>query len=135
MSFQHFKTPLRCFSFKNSKNFNWILRRNIYSKEETEILKMCFGNIIYLLSEDIYTLEEISKTCGSYQKDGKDVPLITVSELKTMQLFEAIILMIRMLPFKTKLVPDYQMDWGYEELEEELPLRQKKEISIYELEK
>ena len=104
---------------------------NIYSKEETEILKMCFGNIIYLISEDIYTLEEISKTCGYYTENGKDVPLITVSELKTMKSFEAIILMVRMLPFRTKLVPSYQIDWGYEETEEELSKRQKHSIETY----
>ena len=34
---------------------------NVYGKENTEMIKMCFGKIIYLLSNDIYTLEEISK--------------------------------------------------------------------------
>ena len=105
---------------------------NLYSKEETEILKMCFGNIIYLLSEDIYTLEEISKKCGSYMKDNQEYPLITISDLKTMHTFEAIILKIRMLPFKTKLLPDYKIDWGYEVEEERLLERQKNTIKVYQ---
>lgn len=105
---------------------------NIYSKEETEILKMCFGNIIYLLSEDIYTLEEISKRCGSYLKDNKETPLVTVSDLKTMNPFEAIILMVRMLPFKTQLLPNYKTDWGYEEEQEDMPERQKHIIDVYQ---
>ena len=108
---------------------------NIYSKEETEILKMCFGNIIYLISEDIYTLEEISKNCGTYIENGKEIPLITVSELKTMKSFEAIILMVRMLPFKTKLLPDYQIDWGYTTEEETIKKRNHKEIAVFSLEK
>ena len=38
---------------------------NMYGKENAEILKMYFGNIVYLLSNDVYTLEEISNLCGN----------------------------------------------------------------------
>ena len=96
---------------------------NMYSKEDTEILKMCFGNIIYLLANDIYTLEEISNYCGNQLIDGEIKPLITPEELKTMEVFNAIVIMPRMMPFKTKLLPDYQIDWGYEKVIEEFPLR------------
>ena len=106
--------------------------RNMYSKEEVEIIKMCFGNIIYLLSEDIYTLEEISSRCGTTKENE---PLISISELKTLKPFEAIVLSTRMLPLKTKLLPNYQIDWGYKEEKEELPTRKPVEIHIYELEK
>ena len=91
----------------------------MYSKEDTEILKMCFGNIIYLLANDIYTLEEISNYCGNQLIDGEIKPLITPEELKTMEVFNAIVIMPRMMPFKTKLLPDYQIDWGYEKVIEE----------------
>ena len=108
---------------------------NMYSKEDVEILKMCFGNTIYLLSEDIYTLEEISKNCGTHMVDNKEEPLISVSELKTLGYFEAIILMPRMMPFRTKLLPDYEIDWGYETIEATIPTRKDKKIEVYEIEK
>lgn len=108
---------------------------NMYSKEDVEILKMCFGNTIYLLSEDIYTLEEISNRCGTQLVDGKEEPLVSVSELKTFGYFEAIILMTRMMPFRTKMLPDYKIDWGYQDEEIEIPMRDKNNISIYSLEK
>lgn len=105
---------------------------NMYTKEDVEILKMCFGNIVYLLSEDIYTLEEISKDCGIHLVDGIEEPLISIAELKTLDYFEAIILMPRTMPFKTKLLPDYMIDWGYEIKSIKIPDRVNKEISIYE---
>lgn len=104
---------------------------NMYSKEDVEILKMCFGNTIYLLSEDIYTLEEMSNRCGTQLVDGKEEPLISVSELKTFGYFEAVILMPRMMPFRTKMLPDYKIDWGYQDEEIEIPMRNKNNINIY----
>lgn len=104
---------------------------NMYSKEETEILKMCFGNIIYLLSEDIYTLEEISKNCGIITENNKEISLMPISELKTMKVFEAIVLMSRMMPFQTKLLPNYKIDWGYTEEEESIEKRNQSTIHIY----
>ena len=75
------------------RSFNDLL--NVYGKEDTEMLKMCFGQIIYLLSNDIYTLEEISKLCGNQEKNGQIIPLITVEELKYLEKFEAIFLIPR----------------------------------------
>ena len=106
---------------------------NMYSKEETEILSMCFGNIIYLLSEDIYTLEKISYRCGKI--DNKGTPLISIEELKTLKPFEAIILHTRMMPFKTKMKPSYEIDWGYKKQEVNLPDRKTKPTKYYSLEK
>lgn len=114
---------------------SYIHLMNMYKKEETEILKMCFGNIIYLLSEDIYTLEEISKYCGNVVENNKIKPLITVEELKTINVFEAIILMTRMMPIRTKLLPDYKIEWGYEEVPAEIPERKENNTQIYTLEK
>lgn len=83
--------------------------KNKYGKEETEILKMCFGNLVYLLSQDIDTLEEISNLCGKTCEEGNVKPLISVEELKTLRVFEAIILIPRIMPIKTKLLPHYEM--------------------------
>ena len=85
--------------------------KNTYGKENTELLKIEFGNIIYLMANDIDTLEEISKLCGNQKVDNQIVPLISSEELKLLELFEAIILMPRIYPIKTKLVPDYKIEW------------------------
>ena len=105
---------------------------NLYSKEATEILKMCFGNTVYLLSEDSYTLEEISSRCGMKYQNKEEVPLISISELKTLKQFEAIVLTTRMLPLKTVLLPDYQIDWGYKTENETIPTREQNKIQVYE---
>ena len=83
--------------------------KNKYGKENTEILKLCFANIVYLLSQDIETLEEISNLCGKTCEDGIVKPLISIEELKTLKIFEAIILIPRIMPIKTKLLPYYEM--------------------------
>ena len=80
--------------------------KNTYGNEESEIIKLSFGNIIYLLSLDINTIEEISRMCGN---KSQNEPLISVEELKTIKTFEAIVLTTRMMPFKTKLLPYYEM--------------------------
>ena len=82
---------------------------NIYGKEQTNLLKACFNNILYLLSSDIETLEEISKMCGNNDDEGKVVPLVSVSDLKTLKMFEAIILAQRVMPYKTELCPYYKL--------------------------
>jgi len=86
--------------------------KNKYGKENTEILKLCFANIVYLLSQDIETLEEISNLCGKTCEDGVVKPLISVEELKILRVFEAIILIPRIMPIKTKLLPHYEMKKG-----------------------
>ena len=98
-------------SLKYNRHHNGYLQRayNKYGKENTEILKLCFANIVYLLSQDIDTLEEISNLCGKTCEDGIVKPLISVEELKTLRVFEAIILIPRIMPIKTKLLPHYEM--------------------------
>lgn len=107
---------------------SFIHLQNMYSKEEVEILKMCFGNIIYLLSKDIYTLEEISKYCGEVKEN---TPLISKEELQTLEPFEAIVIMTRMMPIRTKLQADYKIDWGYSNEEINFPQRKLNEIKTY----
>lgn len=111
---------------------SYIHLSNMYSKEEAEILKMCFGNLVYLLSDDIYTLEEISKYCGNTLVDNKLERLVTVEDLKTIKTFEAIVIIPRMMPFKTKLLPDYQIDWGINFSKIDIPKRTQKEIKYFE---
>ena len=85
--------------------------KNTYGKEQAEIIKLCFVNLVYLLSQDVNTLEEISDLCGNASiDDNKKIPLISVSELKTLKLFEAVIITPRIMPFKTQLLPYYKME-------------------------
>jgi hypothetical protein len=102
---------------------------NIYGKEELELIKINFGVIIYLMGNDVYTLQTISDICG--KDNSKNEPLISVEQLKTLNLFEAIVLLPRLMPFKTQLVPDYEIDWGFDKTSVE-PLKiTNKEIKIY----
>lgn len=81
------------------KNLNSL--KNIYGKEEMELLKMSFyNNIIYLFSNDLDTVKEISNLCGNKSNNEK---LINIEELKLLNTNEAIIIMQRMLPIKIKL--------------------------------
>ena len=105
---------------------------NTYGKENTEIIKSCFSNIIYLLSSDIYTLEEISKMCGNTEVNGKVKPLITEEELKTLKAFEAIILIPRTMPYKTTLIPDYKIEWNLVKKDLPIPKREIKTVNLYE---
>ena len=73
-------------------------------------------------------MNKISELCGNQEINNNIVPLITVEELKTIEKFEAIFLMIRKLPIKSKLTPDYKIDWGYTIDEEEL---KKRKINTY----
>lgn len=85
-------------------------------------------------------LEEISKMCGEVKvTDDKDKnatrPLISITDLQKMKLFEAIIIRLRMSPFRTKLEPDFKMNWGIERKEEPYPSRIKQEVEIFDLKK
>ena len=113
------------------KSFKGIEKK--YSKETSEIIKASFSNFIYLWSNDIDTLTEISKLCGNTTRKNKSVPLISVEELKLLKQFEAIIFKQRMKPFKTKLLPDYKMNWIKEKEEYIISPIKKNDIKIYNL--
>lgn len=107
--------------------------KQMYEKDELEILKMQFPNIIYLLSNDINTLKEISDLCGN-TKIGKEIkPLITPEELKCLDIFEAVILCVRMHPFRTKLIPDYKIEWNLSYENKKMDDRKVTEIKIFNL--
>jgi type IV secretion system protein VirD4 len=107
--------------------------RNNYGKEETEILKIVFGNIVYLLANDTETLEDISKLCGNQQTDKGIEPLITVEDLKLLNNFEAVILIPRIYPIKTKLLPDYQIDWKFSDEKVDFKELENRDFKIFEI--
>ena len=120
------------------QNFSQL--NDVYGKEVAETLKGNCGNLIYLISTEMAALEEISKMCGEVKvTDEKDKnatrPLISITDLQKMKLFEAIIIRLRMSPFKTKLEPDFKMNWGIERVEEPYPNRNQRRVEIFDLKK
>jgi len=119
------------------QNFSQL--NDVYGKEVAEIIKGNCGNLIYLISTEMAALEEISKMCGEVKSKDKDktasTPLVTVTDLQKMKLFEVIIKRIRMNPFRTRLEPDFKMDWGIQRTMAELPVRQEQTIQLFDLKK
>ena len=118
---------------------NFAQLNDVYGKEVAEVIKGNCGNWIYLISTEMAALEEISKMCGEVKLKEKDktasTPLVTVTDLQKLKLFEAIIIRLRKYPFKTKLEPDYKMDWGIERVPAKLPQRETKEVELFDVKK
>ena len=119
---------------------NFAQLNDVYGDNVAEIIKGNCGNIVYLISTEMKALEEISKMCGEVKvTDEKDKnatrPLISITDLQKMKLFEAIIIRLRMSPFKTKLEPDFKMNWGIERVEEPYPNRNQRRVEIFDLKK
>ena len=62
---------------------------NLYKKDIAETIRLFFVNVIYLYSEDIDTLEHISKLCN----------MNGYSSLRSLKDNEALFIIIRTLPF------------------------------------
>ena len=109
----------------------------VYGKENGETIKGNCGNIIYLISSELGALEEISKMCGEVKSKEKDktasTPLVTVSDLQRLKEGNIIILRTRMMPFKTKVVYDWKIDWGYKRENAAYPTREKQAIALFDL--
>lgn len=116
---------------------NFAQLNKVYGKEDAETIKGNCGNIIYLISTELAALEEISKMCGEVKskKDDKtaSTPLVTVSDLQRMKQFETIILRMRKQPFKTKMVPDYKINWGKKYKQATYPYREKTEVHTFDI--
>ena len=109
----------------------------VYGKENGETIKGNCGNIVYLISTELSALEEISKMCGEVKSKEKEktssTPLVTVSDLQRLSQWETIILRLRTMPFKTKLTPNFQMNWGHSFPKAGYPERQKTPVSTFDL--
>ena len=90
---------------------------------------------MYLISSELQALEEISKMCGEVKSKEKEktasTPLVTVSDLQRLKQFEVISLRLRKHPFKTKLTPNWQMDWGKNYEKATYPTREKKPVELF----
>ena len=117
---------------------NYAQLTQVYGKENAETIKgNC--NITYLISSELTALEELSKLCGDkIIKVGKDKkeetrPLVTVSDLQRLQQYETITLRLRTMPFKTKLVPNWKMDWGRTYEKATYPTKEKVEVQLFDI--
>ena len=115
---------------------NYAQLTQVYGKENAETIKgNC--NIMYLISSELQALEELSKLCGEKKSKDKDktasTPLVTVSDLQRLQQYETISLRLRTMPFKTKLIPNYEMHWGKKYPKATYPVREKQEVELFDI--
>ena len=115
---------------------NYAQLTQVYGKENAETIKgNC--NIMYLISSELQALEELSKLCGEVKSKEKDktasTPLVTVSDLQRLAQYETISLRLRKMPFKTKLVPNWQMDWGKKYEKATYPTREKRKVELFDI--
>ena len=126
--------------------FNFIIQNyaqlsQVYGKENGDTIKGNCGNIIYLISSELAALEEISKMCGEVKSKEKEktssMPLVTVSDLQRLPQWTMIVLRLRMMPFKTKMTPNWKMEkenmWGVSYPKAEYPTREKHEIELFDI--
>ena len=122
---------------------NFAQLNEVYGEQNAETIKGNAGNLIYLISTELRALEEISKMCGEVKvksdKEGKPDetrPLITISDLQKLKMNEVIIRRLRMAPFKTKLTPDYKMNWGREFPKADIMKitpRERREVKVFDI--
>lgn len=114
---------------------NFAQLKSVYGPENAETIKGNCGNLVYLISTELAALEEISKMCGEVKSGDKDktasTPLVTVTDLQKLKLFEAIIIRWRLSPFKTKYTPNFKMNWGHPHTEGTYPTRKEKEVQLF----
>ena len=115
---------------------NYSQLAQVYGKENGDTIRgNC--NILYLISNELAALEEISKMCGEVKSKEKEktssTPLVTVSDLQRLSYGEAIWLRLRMMPYKTKLTDHYKMSFGKKYEKAGYPIRDKKEVQLFDL--
>lgn len=116
---------------------NFAQLNEVYGKDNAETIRGNCGNIVYLISTEMNALEEISKMCGEVKSKEKEktssTPLVTVSDLQRLEQWETIILRLRKMPFKTKLTPNFKMDWGHSFPKATYPQREKNPVETFDL--
>lgn len=109
----------------------------VYGDKNAETIRSNCGNTVYLLTNELSALEEISKLCGEVKskKDDKTVstPLVTVTDLQKMKRNEIIVIRMRMRPFRTVLKGSYDIDWGDSFEEAVIPERDVYPVKVFDL--
>ncbi len=118
---------------------NFAQLNDVYGENVAQVIRGNCGNLVYLISTELKALEEISKMCGEVKSKDKDktasTPLVTVSDLQKLKLGDAIILRLRMSPFKTKYTPNFKINWGEDFPEATYPERSVRPIELFDLKK
>ena len=126
---------------------NYAQLNEVYGEQNAETIKGNCGNTVYLISTELKALKEISEMCGEIKvktdkkdAEGKNIeetrPLITVSDLQRMKMNEVIVRRIRMAPFKTKLTPEWQMQWEHKYREasvNDIKARERRQVEMFDV--
>lgn len=109
----------------------------VYGDKNAETIRSNCGNLVYLLTNELSSLEEISKLCGEVKSKEKEktvsTPLVTVTDLQKMKLNEIIVIRMRMRPFRTVLKAAYEVDWGDNYEEAKIPEREVVPVKLFDL--
>ncbi len=109
----------------------------VYGDKNAETIRSNCGNTIYLLTNELSALEEISKLCGEVKSKEKEktvsTPLVTVTDLQKMKRNEIIVIRMRMRPFRTILKASYDIDWGDTYEEAVLEEREMYPVKVFDL--
>ena len=124
------------FAIQNFSQLN-----QVYGKEVAETIKGNCGNFVYIMSTELAALEEISKLLGDQkpEKAKKDEPappirpLFTVSDLQALKENEVIFNRFRSMPFKTKLTPNWKINWGRKYEKIGYTIRPAHEVKVFDL--
>ena len=123
------------FAIQNFSQLN-----QVYGKDVAETIKGNCGNFVYIMSTELAALEEISKLLGDKkpeQKKDKPAepirPLFTVSDLQALKENEVIFNRFRSMPFKTKLTPNWKIDWGKKYEHMGYTERDNREVKVFDL--
>ena len=113
-----------------------------YNKEIAQTIRSNCTNLLYLLTTELSALKEISELCGdkmvkvgSGEKEREEArPLITVADLQKMKQFEAIVIRTRLNPYKTKLTPNFEIDWNIPKVDADpFVERQKRPVKVFDI--
>ena len=116
---------------------NFAQLKGVYGAEIAETIRGNCGNLVYLISTELAALEEISKMCGEEKsKDSEkttSTPLVTVTDLQKLKLFQAIIIRWRLSPLKVTYTPNFKMNWGHEKSNSAFPVREVKDVQLFDV--
>ena len=72
---------------------------------------------------------------GKGDKEREEArPLATVADLQKLKLFDAIVIRTRLNPYKTRLKPNFEIDWGIEKIEADpFVERQKRPVQVFDI--
>ena len=121
---------------------NFAQLNSVYGDNDAQTIRSNCNNLLYLLTTELAALKEISELCGDKivkvgkgDKEREETrPLATVADLQRMKQFEAVVKRIRLNPYKTRLKPNFEMDWGVKKVEADpFVERQKQPIKVFDI--